>query len=190
MALHDHAPAGPGLRIKGVYGHLDALLTGIDRLKRAGFSDFVVQTPVPRHEIEEAVYEGRPSPVRWWVLVGACLGVTTGLLVTSLTHIEWPMINPGGKPVVSLAPFIVIMFECTILMGSLANFIGLMVHSGLPGIGTDKALMDPRMSDASFGITFLGAQAEDGERIAQLLQGSGAVEVTTGSDTFYEVPNA
>jgi molybdopterin-containing oxidoreductase family membrane subunit len=123
------------------------------------------------------------------VLVGACLGVTTGLLLTSLTHAEWPMINPGGKPVVSLPPFIVIMFECTILMGSLANFIGLMVHSGLPSVGIDRALSDPRMTDASMGITFLQARPEDGERITQLLQGSGAVEVTTGSDTFYEVPN-
>jgi hypothetical protein len=29
------------------------------------------------------------------------------------------MINPGGKPVVSLPPFAVIMFECTILFGAL-----------------------------------------------------------------------
>src|SRR5688500_16644132 len=141
-----HSPLAPrsGLRIKGVYGHLDAVLTGIDRLKRAGFSDFVVQAPVPRHEIEEAVYEGRPSPVRWWVLVGACIGITTGLMLTSLTHAEWPMINPGGKPVVSLPPFIVIMFECTILFGSLANFAGLLVHAALPHVGGDPATADPR----------------------------------------------
>ena len=185
-----HGEPSNSMRIKGVYQHLDSLLTGIDRLKRAGFSEFVVQTPVPRHEIEEAVYEGRPSPVRWWVLVGACTGITMGLALTSLTHAEWPMINPGGKPVVSLVPFVVIMFECTILFGSLGNFLGLLFNAGLPAIGMDRALMDPRMSDASFGITFLGARPEDGERIAQLLQGSGAVEVTTGSDTFYEVPNA
>jgi hypothetical protein len=29
------------------------------------------------------------------------------------------MINPGGKPVMSLVPFAVIMFECTILFGAL-----------------------------------------------------------------------
>ncbi len=178
------------LRIKAVYSHLDSLLTGVERLKKAGLTDFVVQAPLPRHEIEEIMYEGRPAPVRWWVLTGALVGITTGFMLTSLTHAAWPMINPGGKPTVSIVPFAVIMFECTILFGSLANGLGLLFHAGLPGFWTDKALQDPRMTDSSFGITFLEAPAKDGERITKLLEGSGAVEVTTGPDTHYEVPNA
>lgn len=178
------------LRIKAVYAHLDCLLTGIERLKHAGISGFTVQAPLPRHEIEEAMYEGRPSPVRWWTLTGALTGITTGFLLTSLTSAAWPMINPGGKPVVSIVPFTVIMFECTILFGSLATFAGLLFHCGLPAFGTDRAVQDPRMSDASFGITFTSARAQDRDKITHLLKGSGAVEVTTGADTFYEVPNA
>lgn len=182
-------PAGPSVRIKGVYEHLDCLLTGIDRLKRAGFSGFIVQAPLPRHEIEEVMYEGRPAPVRWWTLTGAVLGLTMGLTLTSLTAAAWPMINPGGKPVVAVVPYAVIMFECTILFGALATLIGLIVHSGLPSYGLDPALRDPRMTDASFGITFLKARPEEQERITQLLSASGAVEVTTGADTIYEAPN-
>lgn len=182
---------GPaGIRIKAVYNHLDCLLTGIERLKQAGLTGFVVQAPLPRHEIEEVMYEGKPSPVRWWVLSGAILGLATGFALTSLTHANWPMINPGGKPVVSIVPFAVIMFECTVLFGSLANLLGMMLNAGLPSFGLDPALRDPRMTDASFGITFLGARPEDRERITSLLTSTGAVEVTTGSDTFYEVPNA
>jgi hypothetical protein len=179
-----------GIRIKAVYAHLDCLLSGIERLKHAGISGFTVQGPLPRHEIEEAMYEGRPAPVRWWTLTGAILGVTTGFLLTSLTHAQWPMINPGGKPVVSIVPFTVILFECTILMGSLATGLGLIFHCGLPSYGLDPALQDPRMTDGSFGITFTNARKADRDRITQLLEGSGAVEVTTGADTFYEVPNA
>lgn len=182
-------PAGPTVRIKGVYEHLDCLLTGIDRLKRAGFSGFVVQAPLPRHEIEEIMYEGRPAPVRWWTLTGAVTGLTMGLTLTSLTAAAWPMINPGGKPVVAIVPYAVIMFECTILFGALATLLGLIVHSGLPSFGLDPALRDPRMTDASFGITFLTARPEDKERITQVLSASGAVEVTTGADTVYEAPN-
>jgi hypothetical protein len=177
-------------RIKGVYAHLDCLLTGVDRLKRAGYTGFVVQAPLPRHEIEEMVYEGRPSPVRWWTLIGAMTGITAGFLITSLTHAEWPMINPGGKPVVAVVPFAVIMFECTILFGALATGLGMVVHCGLPSYFLDRSLQDPRMTDASFGITFVDAPTRDEERITELLQGSGAVEVTTGDDTVYEVPNA
>lgn len=178
------------LRIKGIYNHLDCLLTGIDRLKRAGLTGFEVLAPLPRHEIEEMVYEGRPSPVRWWTLTGAMTGISVGFLLPALTHAQWPMINPGGKPVVSLPPFAVIMFECTILFGALFTFAGMIFHCGLPGFFLDKALQDPRVTDSSFGIVFLNASEADAERIQEVLSGTGAVEVTTGDDTVYEVPNA
>ena len=179
----------PAIRIKAVYSHLDTLLTGIDRLKKAGITGFTVQAPLPRHEIEEIMYEGKPPPVRWWTLIGAMCGTTTGFLLTSLTHAAWPMINPGGKPVVAVVPFTVIMFECTILFGALATFAGMLFHAGLPSFWLDKSLQDPRMSDASFGITFTKARPKDKDRITQLLQQTGAVEVTTGAETIYEVPN-
>jgi hypothetical protein len=179
-----------GIRIKAVYEHLDCLLTGVERLKQAGVSGYVVQAPLPRHEIEWAMYEGAPAPVRWWTLTGAITGMVTGFLLTSLTAADWPMINPGGKPVVSIVPYTVILFECTILFGGLCTLLGLLFHAGLPAVMLDRSLRDPRFSDASFGITFPSARAEDRERITALLEGTGAVEITSGSDTFYEVPNA
>ena len=179
-----------GVRIKGVYAHLDCLLTGIKRLKHAGIPGFQVISPLPRHEIEEMVYEGRPSPVRWWTLAGAITGITTGILLTSLTHAQWPMINPGGKPVVSLLPFAIIMFECTILLGSLATGLGIVVHAGLPSLFINKSLQDPRFTDDKFGIVFTNAPAGEQGRIETILNETGAIEVTTGDDTVYEVPNA
>lgn len=188
--MSSHAVAGHGVRIKAIYGHLDTFLTGIDRLKRGGYKGFQVMYPLPRHEVEEAMWEGRPSPVRWWTLIGAITGLTFGFLLPSLTAAEWPMINPGGKPVVSLPAYAIIMFECTILFGSLANFAGMIVHCGLPAFFLDDAIQDPRVTDASFGIVFTQANPQDQAQITQILQSSGAVEVTTGDDTVYEVPNA
>lgn len=188
-AAASHA-AHANVRVKGVYQHLDCLLTGIERLKKAGLHGFIVQSPLPRHEIEEAMYEGRPAPVRWWTLTGAITGLTFGFLLTSLTHLQWPMINPGGKPTVAMPPFTIILFECTILFGSLANFAGMIFHAGLPFFFSDPALNDPRVTDASFNITFLHARPEDQARIEEILKATGAVEVTHGDDTVYEVPNA
>lgn len=179
-----------GMQIKGVYAHLDCLLTGIERLRAAGVEGYEVVSPLPRHEILDAVYQGRPSPVRWWTLVGAITGITTGILLTSLTHAQWPMINPGGKPVVALLPFAIIMFECTILLGCLFTGLGMVVHCGLPSFFLNKSLQDPRFSDDKFGIVFIDADPADEERIASILNQSGAIEVTTGDDTVYEVPNA
>lgn len=184
------AATAPTVRVKAIYGHLDCLLTGIDRLKRAGLTGFDVMAPLPRHEIEEMIYEGRPSPVRWWTLTGAITGLVSGYGITSLTHSTWPMINPGGKPVVSLPAFAVIMFEATILFGGLFTFAGFIVHTGLPGWGLDKALRDPRVSDDKFGLVFTRAHAEDQQRIKEILEQTGAIEVTTGEDTIYEVANA
>ena len=177
-------------RVKAVYAHLDALLTGIDRLKRGGFTGFDVAAPLPRHEIEELVYEGRPSPVRWWTLTGALTGITTGFLLQSLTHAAWPMINPGGKPVVSLPAFGIVMFECTILGGALFTLLGMIVHTGLPSFWFDESIQDPRFTDDKFGIVFTRAMPAEVDALVGLLRGSGAIEVTTGNDTVYEVPNA
>jgi hypothetical protein len=177
-------------RIKAMYAHLDCLLSGIEKLKKENITGWQVISPLPRHEILEAVYEGRPSPVRWWTLTGGVTGINVGFLLTSLTAIQWPMINPGGKPTVALPPYAVIMFECTILFGALFTLLGLIVHCGLPGWGLDRALKDPRASDDKFGIVFTRANAAEERRITDVLRSSGAIEVTTGDDTIYEVPNA
>ena len=105
--------------VKGVYAHLDCLVDSIDALKRAGHKDITVTAPLPRHEIEEMLYDGEPSPVRWFTLFGALFGGTAGFILCSLTHVNWPMIIPAGKPLVSIPPFIVIVFEATVLFGCL-----------------------------------------------------------------------
>jgi hypothetical protein len=175
--------------VKGIYAHLDCLLTGIERLKDEGLTGFQVLSPLPRHEILDAVYEGRPSPVRWWTLTGGVTGISFGILLPSLTAIQWPMINPGGKPVVSIPPYAILMFECTILFGALFTFAGLIYNCGLPAFGLDDALKDPRVSDDKFGIVFTSATDSDQDRIMDILRVSGAIEVTSGDDTVYEVPN-
>ncbi len=178
----------PGVRLKAVYAHLDCLLAGIARMKADHTEGWTVQSPLPRHEILEAVYEGRPSPVRWWTLTGAIAGLHIGFLLPALTAAQWPMINPGGKPVVSLVPYAVIMFECTILFGSIATLLGLMFHSGVPAM-LDRSLKDPRVTDASFTIVFPSAPRSQVEKLKAALVATGAIEVTTGDDAVYEVPN-
>jgi hypothetical protein len=180
----------PGIRIKGVYQHLDLLLTAIDRLKAADIRGWDVCSPLPRHEIEEIIYDGKPSPVRWWTLTGGMLGLSGGFLLPALTAAQWPMINPGGKPVVALAPYAVIMFESTIMLAGLFTLAGMIVHCGLPSFWLDPALQDPRWSDESFGIVFTNAPEDQAARIQDILRGAGAVEVTSGDDTIYEEPNA
>ena len=180
----------PDTRLKAVYAHLDCFLTGVERLHAANIEGFEIAAPVPRHEILDVAFRGRPAPVRWWTLCGAMTGVTFGFLLPALTHSQWPMINPGGKPVVSLLPFAIIMFESTIMLGCLATAAGMFFHCGLPSFFLNKSLQDPRFTDDKFGIVFLDVDPEERDRISDILHETGAIEVTSGQDTVYEVPNA
>ncbi|PYP67275.1 MAG: hypothetical protein DMD36_15650, partial [Gemmatimonadetes bacterium] len=56
-----HPPPTPG--VLGVFGHLDAILEAIGRLRGGGHADFTVYSPIPRHEIEDALGQA-VSPVR------------------------------------------------------------------------------------------------------------------------------
>jgi hypothetical protein len=49
--------------------------------------------------------------------------------------LSWPLIV-GGKPIVSIPPFIIIAFALTILFGSLSTFLGFLILSRLPSIRT------------------------------------------------------
>ncbi len=169
--------------IKAVYRHLDALLTGIDDLKKAGYRDMTVITPFPRHEVEEMIYEGRPSPVRWFTLVGGLFGATMAFSLTALTSANWPMILPGGKPVVSVPPFIVITFEGTILWASMFTFVGMMLLARLPARGLPKEVEDDRFSADHFGIVLENVGAHDAGKIRHILEHSGAVEVSGGGES-------
>lgn len=166
--------------MKAVYAHMDCLMTGIANLKKAGFTDLMVMTPMPRHEVEEAMYEGEPSPVRWFTLFGACFGLTGALALMSLTSANWPMILPGGKPVVSLPAFVPVAFEGTVLWASLFTLIGLLLNCRLPATDLPEQACDPRFSNDHFGIVLERVGANDTARIREILEHSGAIEVVGG----------
>ncbi len=166
--------------MKAVYAHMDCLMTGIANLKKAGFTDMMVMTPMPRHEVEDAVYEGEPSPVRWFTLVGATFGLTMALSLMSLTSANWPMILPGGKPVVSLPAFVPVAFEGMVLWASLFTLIGLLINCRLPATDLPEEACDPRFSSDCFGIVLERVSAHDAAKIREILEHSGAIEVEGG----------
>lgn len=163
--------------VKSVYAHLDCLLEGIEALKKAGYRDLVVTSPLPRHEIEEMIYEGEPSPVRWFTLVGAIFGGISGFSVASFTALNWPMIMPGGKPLVSIPPYLVITFEATVLWGSFATLLGMLICGRLPAKDLQVEVLDPRFSDDVFGLIVNGLDDEGSEKVRAILTETGAYEV-------------
>ncbi len=135
--------------VLGIFTHLDALLQAIHQLRDAGYRDAGVFSPIPRHELEEALAMG-PRPVRVFTLVGAILGAITGFVLTIATSLHYPLIT-SGKPIVSIPPFLVIVFELTILFGALATILGMLLNIRLPRLKLQPDY-DPRFSEDRFGL--------------------------------------
>jgi len=169
--------------VKAIFSHLDCLVDAIADLKKSGHADFAVTAPLPRHEIEELIYEGEPSPVRWFTLTGALFGGTMGFSLASLTHLNWPMIIPAGKPLVSVPAFMVITFEATVLFGCLFTLIGMLIHCRLPAKDMDIEFEDPRLSDDVFGMVVRILDAETAAEIQSRLDGQGATETSITGGT-------
>ena len=157
----------------GIFTELDAATTAIERLRKAGMRDMVVFSPMPRHEIEHAV--GTPeSPVRVFTLVGALTGTATGFALPIWTSVNWPLVT-GGKPIISLPPFVIIAFELTILFGALATILGLFITARLPRM-RGNVVYDPSFSVGRFGVFVVPPAGREGEA-RKALNESGAVEL-------------
>ena len=163
--------------VVGIFAHVDATARAVQALKSRGLTDFSVYTPVPVEEIEEVVEHERPvSPVRFFTLVGGLTGTVTAFALTIWSSLKWDLVV-GGKPVVSIPPFVIIAFELTILLGGLCTLLGLLILGRLPKIGR-SAGYDPRFTVDRFGVV-VRCPAAMAEAARQCLREAGAEEVRT-----------
>lgn len=120
-----------------------AFLAKLEELVRGGVParELTVVMPVPVHEVEHLLHP-RPSQLKFFTLIGAIAGLLSGFALTIGTSLDWPLIT-GGKPIVSLPPYIIIAFELTILFGGILTFVGFLILSRMPDIRTIVSGEDP-----------------------------------------------
>lgn len=88
--------------------------------------------PVPDEELIRALEpDSVRSPVRGWTLAGGLFGGFAAFAFTIWISDNWPLVV-GGKPIVSMPPFIDIAFEMTVLFGALFCCLGLLLRARLP----------------------------------------------------------
>jgi molybdopterin-containing oxidoreductase family membrane subunit len=176
-ALQDlfRPPPTPG--VLGVFAHLDALVDAVQRLKSRGHDDLTVYSPIPRHEIEDAMAQPQ-SPVRAFTLIGGIAGLAAGAWISLWMSYDWPLVV-GGKPVGSIPPYVVIMFEMTILFGALGTVLGVVFNilSSVRRRGTIP--WDPRFTNDRFGI-FVPAGPDAVAGVEGVLNECGAEETRRG----------
>jgi Protein of unknown function (DUF3341) len=162
--------------VLGVFAHVDTAVRAIRELRGKGLGPISTYSPVPLEEFEEALTGyGLPlSPVRLFTLVGAITGTVTGFWLTIWSSIKWGLVV-GGKPVVSIPPFVVIAFELTILLGGLCTLLALLLLSRLPRLGRSPHY-DPRFTADRFGVE-VACPADQVRAAEEILRRAGAEEV-------------
>ena len=163
----------PRSGVLGVFAYLDAATDAIERLRSKGYP-VTVYSPTPRHEIEHAL-EAPESAVRIFTIMGGFAGTGAGAALAIWMSLDWPLIV-GGKEIVSLPAFSVIMFEVTILLGALSTVAGLFLTGGLPKLGRPEGLYHPSFSSNRFGV-FVHVAPEHFEEVQTILSESGSEEV-------------
>jgi len=167
-----HPAPTPG--VLGVFGQLDAAVDTVRRLRAGGHHDFTVYSPIPRHELED-VLEQPVSPVRMFTLIGGAAGCAIGAWLTLYMSYDWPIVV-GGKPIGSIPPYVVIMFEMTVLFGALSTILGIAFNAVFAARRLGTVLYDPRFTNDKFGI-FVPCAPERAGQVETLLRQAGAEEV-------------
>ena len=120
--------------ILGLYTDANYAAEAGEALERTGLSnedfDFLTDAPYPEGALGE-----RHSSHRLYVFpfIGALIGFTTALLLTTATQVSYPLIT-GGKPILSVPPMAIITYEATMLGAILFTVIGIIFESRLPSM--------------------------------------------------------
>lgn len=148
------------------FDYLDSTVNAIENLRGAGFKQITAYAPFPETHIEEALGYDQ-SPVRVFTLVGALCGAAAGLAFTTFTSTDWPLVT-GGKPILSIPAYFIIVFEMMVLFGVLSTVIGLFINARLPFV-KPMIVYDPEFSSGRFGL-YVTASPDQIDAVRSILQ--------------------
>lgn len=176
LALIDKLATWPAGRYQGVMGiffYVDDAADAVRTLRQAGHRRLSVISPIPHHQIEQALDQG-PSLVRWVTFCGGVLGFTAGMALCIYSALSYPMVT-GGKELISIPPFMIPAYESMILLGGLTNLLAMLALGRLPQVKL-RAPYDPRFTEDRIGI-WVPCSGAEADRVKEMLRGHQAEEV-------------
>ena len=162
------------LPILGLFETADNAADAGDALKAAGVApkdyDFLTDAPYP-----EGAFGERHESHRLYLFpfVGALIGLTVGILLTSMTQMAYPLVQ-GGKPILSLPPMAVVTYESTMLTAIAFTVIGIIFESRLPAL--KQGLYDTRITEGYIGV-LVNVEEDQLSQTQTLLTQAGAIDV-------------
>jgi len=126
---HETAPTTYGLMAE--FDNPTALVEAANRARLAGYRNLDAYSPIPLHELDDALDLGR-TRLPLLVLLGGIFGCMAGFgLAYWASAIAYPM-NVGDRPLNSWPQFIPVTFETTVLGAAFAAFFGMWALNRLP----------------------------------------------------------
>jgi len=148
--------------IYGVMAEFDnptALVNATRAAHDKGFRKLDAYSPFPIEELSDALHLHH-NKLPLIVLIGGLLGGGLGYLLQYYVTVWHYPLNIAGKPLHSWPSYIVITFECTVLVAGLAAVFGLLALCGLP-MPYHPTFNVPRFALASRNRFFLCIEATD-----------------------------
>ena len=160
--------------ILGLFEDANSAADAGDALKQASISDqdydFLTDAPYP-----EGAFGEREERHRLYLFpfMGALVGLTVGILLTSMTQMAYPLVQ-GGKPILSLPPMAVVTYETTMLSAIIFTILGILFESRLPKF--KMGLYDTRITEGLIGV-LVNVEEEQLPQVSEILTRAGAVDV-------------
>jgi hypothetical protein len=163
--------------VLGLFKGVDEAADALDAVRAGGFEqheyEILTGTPYPEGAFGEE--EPKHSLYRY-PLIGAACGFIIGLILTAGTQLAFPLVT-GGKPILSIPPMSIIMYEGTMLGAIIFTVIGIIIESRLPRLF--MGAYDTRITEGYIGLT-VTTDAERVGKAEEILTGAGAEDIKRG----------
>ena len=157
----------------GLFHAPSTALVAAGALKGAGFARPSLMSPVPIEGVEEVLGKKR-SVIKNFTFFGALFGGIFGFALAAGTAVLY--LHPtGGRPIITIPPFLIITYEMTILFGILATVLGFFVSARFPAVR--ERVYVPEAAVDKFAVTVVCEDDEVFRRAEAILRDAGAEEV-------------
>ncbi len=157
----------------GLFHAPASALTAAGTLKGAGFATPELMSPVPIEGVEEVLGE-KKSVIKNFTFFGGLFGGLFGFFLAAGTAVLY--LHPtGGRPIITIPPFLIITYEATILFGILFTVLGFFISSRLPAIR--ERVYVPEAAVDKFVVTVPCDDDEHFKRAEAILREAGAEQV-------------
>jgi hypothetical protein len=157
----------------GIFGDPESALVAAGQLKGAGFDGLEIMSPIPIHGIDE-VLGPKKSVIKRFTFFGGIFGALAGFALAAGTAVLYA--HPtGGRPIITIPPFLIITYEMTILFGILATVLGFLISARFPAIR--ERVYAPESAVDKFVVAVSCDSDESVNRAGAILRAAGAEEI-------------